>query len=765
VSSVSANKLLGHLGLELEIPTIGFQLRQNLHGTLVLLISHTGGTFATVSTANLLRDVTPNLFVLTDTWDTLLARTVLTPKPSERHGTKNFLQSTFARARVFTTRLGPRPAEPATVTVAATHQLLTQLLLHLMQYVADSKMGVSYSKGEVAELCRLNADSLSTLAQIVDGTSTVHTALVAQGRRWAQHVLESPKSWILSATYILVTVVLATTPLSLLTALIGDALTSDVRSDEDLAAASVEARCAHADANATVAKACAVQWALAYSASDGAGLPAAVPYMIGAIDALIYIFLPIWTTWILRLVERRPLLHRVAGRTLVIGDVPWVAQSLEAYTSKLYALSYSIASITVLSGNPVDHFVHRHTHRVVRGALVAVGRPDGRLSSLSSADAAICLATSQASSIQNFGVTCESITIGHNPAGVSLTQNDIVLPTVRPLFLTEAMLMFKVGSSAALKGTSGSLIGAMSDAKTGESKMGSADFRDAMSRVLEEEQQSCCKGHAEGHANGHTHGHHAPHATAEMASHIDDLIARDSPLPGRRCSFSGAVPLAAARFARRSKEALRHSKERMGTSPMDQRANGEASEPGTPELSTTSTTSTFVEPMPSTADERPSLGSRRRSADESSLSPTLNPTQGSRRRSADVETTLSPSLLGNRRSSFSSAVPTAAARFARRSKEALRHSKERMGDGTGTSRDESSLDASPEHKRERRGSLRERRGSFSERLGMPKPKPKPLAKRIGLSLEEVDKLQSQSVNSHSSHSSVFPPTPFSASAH
>jgi hypothetical protein len=29
-------------------------------------------------------------------------------------------------------------------------------------------------------------------------------------------------------------------------------------------------------------------------------------------------------------------------------------------------------------GSGADHFVHRFTHRVVRGVLLAVGRPDGR---------------------------------------------------------------------------------------------------------------------------------------------------------------------------------------------------------------------------------------------------------------------------------------------------------------------------------------------------------------------------------------------------
>ena len=32
---------------------------------------------------------------------------------------------------------------------------------------------------------------------------------------------------------------------------------------------------------------------------------------------------------------------------------------------------------------------------------------------------------------QNLGVTCEAVTLGHNPAPMSLTQNDIVLPTNR----------------------------------------------------------------------------------------------------------------------------------------------------------------------------------------------------------------------------------------------------------------------------------------------------------------------------------------------
>ena len=43
-----------------------------------------------------------------------------------------------------------------------------------------------------------------------------------------------------------------------------------------------------------------------------------------------------------------------------------------------------------------DHFVHRFTHRVVRGLLLAVGRPDGRLYSQAKGEAATLLAILQA---------------------------------------------------------------------------------------------------------------------------------------------------------------------------------------------------------------------------------------------------------------------------------------------------------------------------------------------------------------------------------
>ena len=131
-------------------------------------------------------------------------------------------------------------------------------------------------------------------------------------------------------------------------------------------------------------------------------------YLLRFFDALIYFWLPQINIFIIRLWQGRNLRHRMVGRTVVVGDpCPWVAQSAEAFLGKIFACSYSIAGCNVLSGNPADHLVHRHTHRVVRGSLFVCGRPDGRLTALTSLEASTCLAVNQASSIQSIGGTCE----------------------------------------------------------------------------------------------------------------------------------------------------------------------------------------------------------------------------------------------------------------------------------------------------------------------------------------------------------------------
>lgn len=285
---------------------------------------------------------------------------------------------------------------------------------------------------ELAELNRINLSAISDIiggpAETADGKleiveTEVSQQLREQGRRWADHVLEGPISWIMSAIYICVTVIYGATPLSalldavhtwvdpaeatipeldvfnytnvsdaLFDALQGGGVTGPTAEAVMLEAARALARAGRGDE------------VLGEAESD---VWSTIGYIVAAVDSMVYLFLPWWTTVLIRLLQGRPWLHRVAGRAVLIGDVPWVAQSIEAYASKLFALAYKNAQISVASGNPADHLVHRHTHRVVRGCLLAVGRPDGRLNALTSAENTVCLSLNQASSIQNYGVTCE----------------------------------------------------------------------------------------------------------------------------------------------------------------------------------------------------------------------------------------------------------------------------------------------------------------------------------------------------------------------
>ena len=122
------------------------------------------------------------------------------------------------KSSIFSTDIGLRPAEPCSLSVAATQQLLTQLLLYLMSFVGSKEgvmeiMGASYSSGDIRQLEKCNRDNIKTL-ELVTGVnrnrqrfeSATCLELCQRGHYWAQHVLEVPRSWILGACYIFVTV-------------------------------------------------------------------------------------------------------------------------------------------------------------------------------------------------------------------------------------------------------------------------------------------------------------------------------------------------------------------------------------------------------------------------------------------------------------------------------------------------------------------------------------------------------------------------------
>mmetsp|Transcript_4309 Transcript_4309/g.7220 ORF Transcript_4309/g.7220 Transcript_4309/m.7220 type:complete len:1456 (-) Transcript_4309:148-4515(-) len=402
VKAVSSNKLLGLFGQELSMPSIGFPYSQkgmDLKDPIVLIISHSGGTFAPLACSNLLQSFSSSIFAVCSEWDTQVGKQLR----SIYSGGLDLLTS-----RIFSTEVGVRPAEPCSISVVATHQLLTNIFEHIcMTILGDPNFryvtGSIINERDLQTLERLNVDNIKALERIVgvdrkgvklhDKLLHQEAELRAAGDVWSEHILENAKAYIMTFIYIVVTVT------------IGHPLISGI--------------------------------------AEAAGLRDERYYYITRFfDSLIYFWLPQINVMILRIIQGRNKRHRMVGRTVVIGDpCPWVAQSAEAFLSKIFACSYSIAGLNVLSGNPADHLVHRHTHRVVRGSLLVCGRPDGRLTALTTLEASTCLAVNQASSIQSIGGTCESITIGHNKSKLPLSAKAIFLESFRPQFLCEKLLV------------------------------------------------------------------------------------------------------------------------------------------------------------------------------------------------------------------------------------------------------------------------------------------------------------------------------------
>jgi len=398
IKTMSSNKLLGLFGQSRPMQATGFGMTEDgwdLTGATVLIVSHSGGTFSPLAVSNLLQSETNAIYVVTSEWDTQIG------KQLRQIGKKQNVQS-LMKCRIFSTDIGLHPAEPCTISVAATHQLLTEILTYLMGQVyskgphAMSLYGAKYERDDICQLERCNQENIAALEEIIgvdrDGItrneSELCKSLRKKGNYWAQHVLESPRSWCLCALYVLGTVIFKCPLFGSVIKGLGNLGVCD----EDL-----------------------------YEA-----------VWVGVLDAVFYLFTPQIFTWLIRAVQCRPMGHRMGGRSVVIGDVPWVAQCVEAMASKLFACTYNNTGVSFYSGNPADHLVHRFTHRVVRGGLLAVGRPDGRLAGLASTEASVCLSVNQASSIQNLGVTLESLTIGHNPYKLPLSAMAEFLPT-RPL--------------------------------------------------------------------------------------------------------------------------------------------------------------------------------------------------------------------------------------------------------------------------------------------------------------------------------------------
>jgi hypothetical protein len=434
VVCVSANKLLGALeAVPRMVHFCGYnrisseQLQRDR--PVVLCISQSGQTFATLhATRQLLSILHGNVFLVTGQADTKMREAVI-----------DSLGDEAGNRRVIYNHSNLRVAEPSTVATCAMHHTLTEFLLYVSQcccviqsQAANNSSGSAVKKkrsNSFSPLGKTNEDApeitanseadnnlemavirddLVDFRDLVDSlhddlpelcheSSRTNGKLRDAGTKWAQHITESWRVMVLSGVYILVTVISGHPLFSLIT----------------LAA--------------------------------GSEHPALV-YSMRTLDAILFIMLPKLLSYLLRWIEGRTILARHGKRTLVICDVPWVHQNLENYVTKLFALSYSFLNIECHGTCAHDDMVHNFTHRVARGTLLALGRPDGRVLSLLKTEQTIMLAAKQAAFIENMNVGPEIFTVGHNNVKSSIASGHLCIHSTRRKFLSETLYDFALAA-------------------------------------------------------------------------------------------------------------------------------------------------------------------------------------------------------------------------------------------------------------------------------------------------------------------------------
>ncbi len=374
IQTISSNQVLH----EIQHNFSSLQLGQD---SLVLAITQSGQTFPTVQTINTFdqlyrQEIIGELFILTGELGSFLGSPVIKPKHSGAD-----------RYNIFVNGSGRRTAEPATVAVAAAQQTLTELLFYLAMrmrqlFPDDSPFGMIIAEESLIVLNKMNNNFVDVNVAHIMGKTPVNKRLIEGGQKWALHITETPIAWAIHALYVLITV--------------GWAIPFGY----------------------TIPLAKTILGAIVWIANipDDYFLLELVTFLVNLADIAIYIFGSwLWTLG-LRYFQGRQPLARIGKRTLVIGDVHWVNQLLKAYVSKLFSLSYGIASLEVHGANPEDDLLHDFGHRVVRGTLLFLGVPDGRRSNKQQQqEHSVIMTGKQADGVRNIDVGPEVVVLGSNP--------------------------------------------------------------------------------------------------------------------------------------------------------------------------------------------------------------------------------------------------------------------------------------------------------------------------------------------------------------
>jgi len=470
IVTVSANKLLGladDAPGKVFFPGTDAVLPRRIDKfTCALLISQSGQTFATLhATRKIASLVGDRMFLLTGCFNSKME--VAMKEDYQLRG------KVYGKNRVFNNYSGYRPAEPTSAAIVATHHTLTRLMLHLVvatrkkyagsrlihkwEYAAATEVLRKLIRRKKARrLARLKAEGKdislehfheiddshipwyeqgrhTILMNLSDGCiddihSMMATAMIPNierivgynkfgdpldkedketnvqlrdaGGKWGEHIREPWAVIVLVAVYLLISVGLGLPIFGTIGTIVA----------EIIKAGGVDIGRGH----------------LGWSPRDPYAMThqgigwTLIGIFLQFVDAWWYIYLGKNLTRFVRYLDNRPMHARMGARSCVIVDTPMVHQLTENFASKLYSQAYSFLWVNFHGASGLDHFVHRFTHRVVRGVLLAVGRPDGRLCCLAKSEAACLLAVKQAVFIENpaytgLGSGPDVVSIGHNP--------------------------------------------------------------------------------------------------------------------------------------------------------------------------------------------------------------------------------------------------------------------------------------------------------------------------------------------------------------
>gem|GEM_PF-6130166 len=205
IQVLSANQVLQCL--QYDFPSLGLAKQ-----SLVLAITQSGQTFPTRQVLEscdlpVRQGVMREFFVLTGEPTSFLGSSLLPP---------TFAGEPFSR-RLFTNGSGRRVAEPATASVVASHQTLTELLFYLTRQLQiafphQQPLGLNLCPDGLAGLVDIDNQVLIQSSRDIlastggDRPPRLHRQIVEANQKWGLHVIETPLDWLIHAVYVGVTV-------------------------------------------------------------------------------------------------------------------------------------------------------------------------------------------------------------------------------------------------------------------------------------------------------------------------------------------------------------------------------------------------------------------------------------------------------------------------------------------------------------------------------------------------------------------------------